>query len=156
MKNEALIPLFASLVSKFGKDNELYTFDTCSNFGIELADSTIDKIELIFGFDDITNVMFYFNENTGDCCSIDRFNEDELLDFYKELKNEMIKSVGEEKVFGVINTTLQSIFSIEDSEQIAESIIDEVIWHIHNIFDNEYTDDNIESAIKAILKDKLM
>jgi len=69
--------LFIALVNNYGKDNELYTFEICSNYGVELANSTIDKIVIVG-----TDVLFYYNENTGDYDLLEAFKDKDLLDFY--------------------------------------------------------------------------
>lgn len=54
--------LYKCIISAYGENHELHTFELCANDGIELLGSTIDKITE----DEDGNVRFYFNENTGD------------------------------------------------------------------------------------------
>lgn len=81
---------FAELVKKEGFDNELYTFEYCSNYGCSLADSTIDKIEVVGG-----NVWFCYNQNTNDYDRIESFSDADLNDFY----NELVEAIEEEREY---------------------------------------------------------
>lgn len=71
---------FIALVEDKGIDGELFTFDLCTIYGLELAKSTIDKIE-VCGED----VLFYYNENTNDYDSIKAFQTGDLAEFYDNL-----------------------------------------------------------------------
>ena len=71
---------FIALVADKGIGDELSTFDLCSMYGFELANSTIDKIVVC---DD--DVLFYYNENTNDYDGIDAFQVGELAEFYDNL-----------------------------------------------------------------------
>ena len=71
---------FIALIADKGIGDELSTFDLCSMYGFELANSTIDKI-VVCGDD----VLFYYNENTNDYDGIDAFQVGELAEFYDNL-----------------------------------------------------------------------
>ena len=71
---------FKELVEEFGEDNRLYTFDACSEWGAELAGSTIDRVEISCG-----DVCFVFNENTNDYKWFAGFAIEDLYDFYLDL-----------------------------------------------------------------------
>lgn len=71
---------FKELVEEFGEDNRLYTFDACSEWGAELADSPIDRVEISCG-----NVCFVLNENTNDYKWFAAFAIEDLYDFYLDL-----------------------------------------------------------------------
>ena len=71
---------FIALVEDKGIDGELFTFDLCSMYGFELANSTIDKIVVCD-----EDVLFYYNENTNDYDSIEAFQTEELAEFYDNL-----------------------------------------------------------------------
>jgi len=69
---------FVRLVEKAGEKNELFTFDCCSFYGVELRESTIDKIKLTHD----KHVIFYYNMNTGDLDVLSSFFFEELKSFY--------------------------------------------------------------------------
>lgn len=71
---------FIVLVADKGFRGELFTFDLCSMYGLELANSTIDKIVVCD-----EDVLFYYNENTNDYDSIEAFKTEELAEFYDNL-----------------------------------------------------------------------
>lgn len=71
---------FIVLVADKGLDGELFTFDLCSMYGFELANSTIDKIVVCD-----EDVLFYYNENTNDYDSIKAFQTGDLAEFYDNL-----------------------------------------------------------------------
>ena len=71
---------FIVLVADKGFGGELFTFDLCSMYGFELANSTIDKIVVCD-----EDVLFYYNENTNDYDSIEAFQTEELAEFYDNL-----------------------------------------------------------------------
>ena len=71
---------FIALVEDKGIDGELFTFDLCTIYGLELAKSTIDKIE-VCGED----VLFYYNENTNDYDSTKAFQIRDIAAFYDNL-----------------------------------------------------------------------
>lgn len=80
---------YIDLVKECGKDNTLYTFEYCSNFGIELDNSTIDEIS-IAGDD----VMFVYNANVqGEWDYLEHFSMDSLIGFY----NGLIDAIKEEE-----------------------------------------------------------
>lgn len=81
---------FVALVGKYGCNNELETFDYCSEYGCYLDESTIDKIAV-----EGDNLMFYFNENTNDCEDFNEFLVSDLNKFYNELKAAIADSIGE-------------------------------------------------------------
>ncbi len=73
---------FAELISKFGENGRLYTFDYCSNYGVELGYSTIDAITFKGGYG---GIAFYFNENTDDYAMFGDFALPCLEEFYTNL-----------------------------------------------------------------------
>ena len=81
---------FIVLVNKYGCNNELDTFDYCSEYGCSLADSTIDKIAV-----EGDKLMFYYNENTNDCEDFNEFFVSDLNKFYNDLKSAISDSIGE-------------------------------------------------------------
>ena len=82
---------FTELVKKEGFDNELFTFEYCSNYDCSLADNTIDKIEVSIDGD----VRFYYNQNTNDYDRIERFDDADLEEFY----NELVEAIEEEREY---------------------------------------------------------
>ena len=74
---------FINLVKKYGKNDILFTFEYCSDYGVELNDSTIDQIE----YDSLTdNVLFVYNANVrGDYALYEQFSEEDLKSFYDGL-----------------------------------------------------------------------
>ena len=78
--SDSLYKDYVALVDDKGYKNELKTFGLCSEYGLSLADSTIDKIEV---WND--NILFYYNENTNDYDSIEAFQTEELAEFYDNL-----------------------------------------------------------------------
>ena len=81
---------FVALVSKYGCNNELETFDYCSEYGCYLDESTIDKIAV-----EGDKLMFYYNENTNDCEDFNEFFVSDLNKFYNDLKSAISDSIGE-------------------------------------------------------------
>ena len=78
--SDSLYKDYVALVDDKGYKNELKTFGLCSEYGLSLADSTIDKIEVCND-----NILFYYNENTNDYDSIEAFQTEELAEFYDNL-----------------------------------------------------------------------
>lgn len=69
-----------NFMSVCGECYTLETFNICSNYGVELAQSTIDKIE----YDEHNDkVFFFYNENTNDFDEIEHFKVADLKDFYE-------------------------------------------------------------------------
>ena len=81
---------FVALVSKYGCNNELDTFDYCSEYGCSLDESTIDKIAV-----EGDKLMFYYNENTDDCEEFTEFLVSDLNNFYRVLKAAIGNSICE-------------------------------------------------------------
>lgn len=74
---------YIDLIKQYGKDNTLYTFDYCSNYGIELNNSTIDAIQVDLYSGD---VIFVYNANvSGEYDYIESFSMEDLIDFYNSL-----------------------------------------------------------------------
>ena len=71
---------FIVLVADKGFGGELFTFDLCSMYGLELANSTIDKIVVCD-----EDVLFYYNENTNDYDTYQHFEIGDLAQFFDEL-----------------------------------------------------------------------
>lgn len=67
---------FIELVNAVGKNNEFHTFSICSDHGVELDKSTIDKIVVVRH-----DVRFYFNENEDDYAYLETFSINGLVDF---------------------------------------------------------------------------
>lgn len=64
-----------------GFDDTIDTFYLCSEYGFELDNSTIDKIELTQD----GRVYFYYNQNTNDLDPIEHFSFRALKQFYNAL-----------------------------------------------------------------------
>ena len=62
-------------------DNSVYTFDLCSMYGVELDDSTIDRIRIAPNGE----VQFVYNENENDYDTIDKFSYKSLKQFYNDI-----------------------------------------------------------------------
>jgi len=68
--------------NRYGKDRyELHTFDFCSDEGVCLEGSTVDKITW-----DGDRMRFYYNENTGDYDELTAFRPAALKDFHDRLE----------------------------------------------------------------------
>ena len=78
--SDSLYKDYVALVDDKGYKNELKTFGLCSEYGLSLADSTIDKIEV---WND--NILFYYNENTNDCDTYQHFEIEDLAQFFDGL-----------------------------------------------------------------------
>lgn len=76
--------VYKQLVKRYGySKNNLFVFEYCSNYGIELDNSTIDEIE-ICGDD----VLFVFNSNEkGNYDYLEHFCDYDLMQFYVKLVN---------------------------------------------------------------------
>lgn len=81
---EELKKKFAELIKKYGNDNRLYTFEICGDYGHELEGSTIDAITI-----EGNDIIFYYNENTGDYDNITAFKPENLEKWYKAVKLEL-------------------------------------------------------------------
>lgn len=81
MRKAELLTKFIELVRKYGYNGVLHTFNICSDYGVELAGSTIDKIEVSGSM-----VYFYFNENINDYDSFNMFLVRDLQKFYNGIK----------------------------------------------------------------------
>ena len=78
--SDSLYKDYVALVDDKGYNNELKTFDLCSEYGLSLADSTIDKIEV---WND--NILFYYNEEANDYDDYQHFEIGDLAQFFDEL-----------------------------------------------------------------------
>ena len=78
--SDSLYKDYVALVDDKGYKNELKTFDLCSEYGLSLADSTIDKIEV---WND--NILFYYNEDANDYDYYQNFEIGDLAQFFDEL-----------------------------------------------------------------------
>lgn len=78
--SDSLYKDYVALVDDKGYNNELKTFDLCSEYGLSLADSTIDKIEV---WND--NILFYYNEEANDYDAYQHFEIGDLAQFFDEL-----------------------------------------------------------------------
>lgn len=84
--------VYKQLVKQYGySKNNLFIFEYCSNYGIELDNSTIDEIEICGD-----EVLFIFNSNErGNYAHLERFSEHKLMEFYVKLVN----AIEEEKKY---------------------------------------------------------
>ena len=78
--SDSLYKDYVALVDDKGYKNELKTFGLCSEYGLSLADSTIDKIEV---WND--NILFYYNEEANDYDDYQHFEIGDLAQFFDEL-----------------------------------------------------------------------
>lgn len=76
-----IVEAYKNLFNVMGHDDTIYTFELCSNYGFELNNSTIDKIELTRD----GRLYFYYNQNTNDLDPIERFSFRDLKAFYNGL-----------------------------------------------------------------------
>lgn len=84
---------FVELVNEYGKKGILYTFDYCSNYGVELECSTIDEIQ---SFND--DVIFVYNANEeGEWDYLEQFTMDSLIYFYNGLVDAIKEEENEDK-----------------------------------------------------------
>lgn len=61
-----------------GNNKVLQCFDLCSEYGIGIADSTIDEVVLLPD----GQIRFVYNANTNDYDSIENFSYEDLKGFY--------------------------------------------------------------------------
>ena len=94
MKSEDYKKHYIVLIKKYGEDNELETFDLCSNWGVSLDGSTIDKIV----YNESTNeVFFVFNENEPyNSAELETFAVSELSEFYYGLSSHLSSDIFKE------------------------------------------------------------
>lgn len=71
--------------NKFNTIYELHVFELCSEYGIELNYSTIDKITL---WDD-GSIDIYYNENENDYANILSFEIEDLTFFYNSILDKL-------------------------------------------------------------------
>ena len=78
--SDSLYKDYVALVDDKGYNNELTTFNLCSEYGLSLAHCTIDKIEV---WND--NILFYYNEDANDYDYYQNFEIGDLAQFFDEL-----------------------------------------------------------------------
>ena len=84
---------FIELVKEYGKNGILFTFEYCSNYGVELECSTIDEIQSFNG-----DVIFVYNANVqGEWDYLEQFSMDDLICFYNGLIDAIEEDVLEEE-----------------------------------------------------------
>lgn len=84
---------FIELVKEYGKNGILYTFDYCSNYGVELECSTIDEIQ-----SNNRDVIFVYNANVqGEWKYFEQFTMESLIEFYNGLVDALNEEDGNEK-----------------------------------------------------------
>ena len=76
-----LFPTMGYKNNNSGYNDTIYTFELCSEYGIELNGSTIDKIELTLD----GRIYFYYNQNTNDLDPIEMFTFEDLKSFYDDI-----------------------------------------------------------------------
>ena len=88
LTKENVVDAYKNLFYYMGRDNNfsgyndtIDTFNLCSEYGFELNNSTIDKIELTLN----NRVYFYYNQNTNDLDPIEAFSFKDLKSFYNNL-----------------------------------------------------------------------
>ena len=89
---EVIEDYYKELVKKYGKNDSLWVFDYCSDYGLELDNSTID--EIIIYLDDI---VFIFDKNDNDYAYLSQFTMESLIEFYNGLVGALNEEDGNEK-----------------------------------------------------------
>ena len=89
---EVIEDYYKRLIEKYGKNGSLWVFDYCSDYGLELDNSTID--EIIIYLDDI---VFIFDKNDNDYAYLSQFAMESLIEFYNGLVDALNKEDGNEK-----------------------------------------------------------
>ncbi len=125
---EELKEKFINLIRTFGHKNEMQTFSYCSEYGFDLAGSTIDRIQII-GND--SGLCFVYNENTNDYDTDSAFTDSQLEDFFTNL----------EYAVGVW-------WRGEQEEHISELIDDVMMYAIPDAYDRTEFVDNIIEDVK--------
>jgi hypothetical protein len=107
---------FSELLAK--SDNEINTFEMCSEWGEGLNDSTIDKVERTLDGD----IRFYYNENTGDYGHIGHFKVKELEAFYDAIlewnksQEDYKRSCHEETLIEISHQLYDYIYAISGND----------------------------------------
>lgn len=70
------------LINACGRNGALDVFNICADEGVELNNSTIDRIT----FDGVGNLIFYYNLNTNDYEYASNLNEEEVCRFLDEIE----------------------------------------------------------------------
>ena len=81
MTKKSIVNAYKELFATMGHNNTIETFGLCSDYGMELDGSTIDKIEM----SNDGRVYFYYNQNTNDLDPIECFSVSALKSFYDGL-----------------------------------------------------------------------
>ena len=89
---EVIEDYYKRLIEKYGKNGSLWVFDYCSDYGLELDNSTID--EIIIYLDDI---VFIFDKNDNDYAYLSQFAMESLIEFYNGLVDALNEEDGNEK-----------------------------------------------------------
>lgn len=152
---------FITLIKRFGSKDELYTFDLCSNHGIELDGSTIDKI----AYNPLNgDILFYYNENTDDFDKFESFSLDNLRYFY----NDILWSVWNEDgvtckqkigIFDYLTEKFKGFFSDEYERcEFLDGFLNKVVEDIEECADwsrfapDEICIDDVDIAVARLLK----
>lgn len=141
---------FIHLIETYGENYELEVFDICSDKGIDLDGSTIDKITI-----EGTTIVFYYNENIGDFDTIDAFDEDCLIDFADELSKYIEDYFNKDFARNTLVWVLNRIFEMDDSERVADVLIDDVFQDVIETADKCFNSGDVEIALARVLKKHL-
>lgn len=88
---------FIELVNAVGRDGEFQTFSICSDHGVELDESTIDKIKVVGD-----RVDFYFNECTDDYAPLECFTYNGLVNFLDGIVRFLIDDVCDGEALDIV------------------------------------------------------
>lgn len=93
LRRKSYKSVWAKLIHDFGysegSNKCLQCFDICTKYGIDLDGSTIDEVVLLPD----GQIRFFYNKNTGDYDSIDRFTYKGLRKFYNKFVTSYNKDV---------------------------------------------------------------
>lgn len=152
---------FVRLIDRFGINNELFTFNYCSEKGIDLGGSTIDKIVYIPQNEEL---LFYYNENTNDYESFESLPKTDVRKFYNELAwhiwlEDGLTNQQKEAVYEYLRTKFKTLFT--DDYEMCEFLDEFAVRVYENIsecadwsrfrFDEICTAD-VDIAVERLLK----
>ena len=138
---------FINLIDAYGEDDELYTFEACSNNGIGLDGSTIDKIDIRAD----GQLIFVFNENENDFAMESEFSESGLEEFANGLE-EVFYEEEKESVKEVIDEIMMPVISDAwDRSEFVDNVVKDVVNDMVETADDDWNDDDVRISLARVL-----
>ena len=160
MTRKDIIKKFTDFIKAHGTYNtcsrewEIETFGLCSDYGIELADCTIDKVATEYE----GHLCFFYNENTGDCDYDSAFKVADLVEFFKGLTHAFNEESDEfvenkmDEIRPIVEDALTSLVDDAfDRRELTDNILRDVTEDVIECADELYNDSDVRLAIVRVL-----